>query len=126
GGTNATRALSWTATTMDAPWIASTIPSSGSSTPPTDVAVTLDGSQLATLTNGNYVGHLSLAYMTEDGQSQELPVTVNLTLDLPRVRQVAPHVSFVGSTNDLIVRGEGFASSSGQSLIFGSTPVSSW
>lgn len=93
GGQVPARALSWSVSSINVPWL-SMSPTSGSSVPPKQASVSVSAESLAALANGNYTGNISLRYVTADGSVQSLVVPVTLNLDSPLLSiAVTPAVS---------------------------------
>jgi hypothetical protein len=121
GGGAAAGALGWTAS-ADEPWL-SLSPTGGDSAGANRLTVALVRSEVANLTRGEHTATITLTSTGPDAATTQ--IAVNLTLDLPVVRYVAPYVAYTNSvgTDYVIVRGRGF-SGLAQDVLFGSEAAS--
>lgn len=94
----------------------------GNITDSANVDVQLVLSELANLNNATHSGNIILTYVDRSDVSVSVPV--NLSLNTPVVTQVAPHVGFTGQAIDVLIKGEGFNSITGQAVSIGSQTAS--
>lgn len=123
GGLAPDHAVSWRITGIDVPWLTAGV-ESGSSAPLATVPVTVDREQIAGMANGSHTGNLQIAYVAEDGLERTQTVPFTLTVNLPRVQQVAPYVVPAQSPHQIILRGTGFTGKGTAPLMIGDTEAS--
>ncbi|MGH8506455.1 MAG: beta-propeller fold lactonase family protein [Stenotrophobium sp.] len=82
GGSNPAKILSWSLQSVGADFLSVT-PTSGTSTPNTQIQLSINPQPLARLANGNYATNFILSYTTEEGIQRDLIVSVVMQLNSP-------------------------------------------
>jgi all-beta uncharacterized protein len=100
--------VSWWVASVDADWLR-LAPTSGTTSPPATVTLTVDASKLPALANGARTAHVTFSYTVAQGAPQTLVAPVALSLCLPRAEHVAPYVAVAGAAGRAVVRGQGFS-----------------
>ena len=133
-GTNFTPAgaVDWSAAVeAGKPWVMVS-PASGDTVTANTLAVTIDVTQIGDLLNryhndGNLINHTADITLTSTTPNvQATTITVTLNLDTPHVLTVSPNVAATGSTEEIILRGWGFAALTNQTLNCGAQPATSY
>jgi BACON domain-containing protein len=114
-------AFSWTATSNQ-PWV-SVSPASGNTG--SNVTLSLVPAQLDTLDPGVRSATITFNYTAPGGGATSTPLTVSLTLNLPKISWVSPYVAQSATSREVILRGKGFNNAGGAALDFGGTSVPS-
>lgn len=107
--------LNWTARTTQ-PWL-NVSPTSG--TIGDSVTVSLRPARLEELAPGDYSGFVSFDFTGAHISTAQLPV--QFTYRLPKVSLAMPYVAIAGSTEPVILRGEGFDHLTTERILFGAT-----
>lgn len=113
-------AVSWSVASSVS-WLTTSI---NSGTSGNTISVSVDPAQLENLANGSHTATLSFTYSGPGVTNANRTLTVSLSMNLPRVRYVAPYVAHVGDTKEVILRGEGFSALSSASIEFGGNAAS--
>jgi hypothetical protein len=108
--------LNWTASSS-VPWL--TVTSSGASGQ--NAVVTLVPSALAPVRNGSHQVGLTFTYNGPFVVNQTRELTVDLSLRLPSIEYVMPHVAYLNEEKELVLRGSGFDQPGGAAVTFDGT-----
>jgi hypothetical protein len=108
--------LNWTASSS-VPWL--TVTSSGASG--NSAVVTLVPSALAPVRNGSHRVGLTFTYNGPFVVNQTRELTVDLSLRLPSIEYVMPHVAYLNEEKELVLRGSGFDQAGGAAVRFDGT-----
>jgi hypothetical protein len=108
--------LNWTASSS-VPWL--TVTSSGASGQ--NAVITLVPSGLAPVRNGTHRVGLTFTYNGPFVVNQTRELTVDLSLRLPSIEHVMPHVAYLNEDKELVLRGSGFDQPGGAAVTFDGT-----
>jgi len=124
--------VDWSATVESGkPWLVVS-PTSGDTVSVNTLSVSIDATQLGDLLNrreqdGSLIDHTADVTLTSTTPNvQQVVIRVTLNLDAPHIRFVSPHVATSGSTEEVIVRGWGFAAVTNQTLNCGGQPATAY
>lgn len=117
GSTGAT--LTWTASSSK-PWV-TVSPTSGSSG--TSVTLSLVPAELEKLDPGSQPATITFTYTPPGATQTTAPLSVSLNLAIPKISYVSPYVQRPSTITEVILRGSGFNSATGLSVMFGSNAV---
>jgi hypothetical protein len=107
-GTAPSESVPWTVESISAPWLSVT-PSSGGTSPPTRLTVSVDPAVLQTMAWGNYSATIFITWQNaQEAGRAFLYVTVGNGLRLPVVDFAAPYVGIAGRPGPLTLRGKNF------------------
>jgi IPT/TIG domain/Viral BACON domain len=117
--------VSWTVQPISEPWLKTSV-QSGSSSPTTQIAVSLDEQELETLRSGDRAAQITLSYQNAQGGNQTLTVPVTLRNRLAHVQYVAPYIGLAGTAGTLVVRGTDFTTvAAAVNVMVGTTEITS-
>jgi hypothetical protein len=111
--------LGWTASASK-PWV-TVSPTSGSSG--TSVTLSLLSAELEKLDPGSDSATITFTYTPPGATQTTAPLSVSLNLAIPKVNYVSPYVQRPSTSTEVILRGSGFNSATGLSVMFGSNVV---
>lgn len=118
GGIYAALGADWQLQSLDAPWIASVTPTSGTSAPAASATVTLDDAEVANLAAGTHSGSVTFTYTTADAQTGTATVPVAVTMNLPQTQWIGPGVVYDDQQFEVVLRGSGFSGSATRTVWF--------
>jgi hypothetical protein len=104
--------------TSSVPWV-SVSPTTGTSG--TTVSATVDLNAFELWPNGSYAATLTFTYSGTSVSGATRTLGVTLALALPLVQHVGPYVSYVGSPQEVVLRGHGLAAFASPTVRFGAT-----
>ncbi|MFL5312397.1 MAG: BACON domain-containing protein, partial [Myxococcales bacterium] len=107
-GTSPEWAVSWSVKSVGVDWLHLS-PTSGTTSPPSRVTLTVDAAKLLALDNGSHDATVVLSYDNADAAGQTLTVRISMDLCLPRADRIAPYLGTADRGGHFYLRGSGFA-----------------
>lgn len=116
GGTAPSWGANWSLQSVSVDWLQWS-PSTGKSSPPSIATLTIDGTKIASLDNGNQAATVVLSYITADGTTRTLSIPISLFICLPHADRVGPYIATANQGGHIYIRGSGYTCRDGLPVV---------